>query len=88
MATRVGNVVITILTSSCDFSQNPVDLAQLIIDCIFLLIFLFIIWFWLRVVDFSGPEISRIFPWHCFEIALLWALVYGLSFFDSVALGS
>jgi hypothetical protein len=68
-----GNVVITVIASSCDFSQSPVDLEVLIIDCIFLAVFVVIAWFWLGVKNHG--RVSQKFPFW-YGLALFWALVY------------
>ncbi len=74
---RLGNIVITVIASSCDFSGSPVDLGLLIIWCIFLVVFVIIAWFWFSI---KKPEngASQIFPSYCFEFALFWALVYDI----------
>jgi hypothetical protein len=56
----------------CDFS--PQDLGILIIKCIFLCVFLFISFFWLKVRKIVG-NVPKILPGFCFEVALLCVLL-------------
>jgi hypothetical protein len=64
----------------CDFHGSQ-DLGLLIISCIFLCVFMFVLYFWVEAR--RSRKVSKIFPGCCFEIALVWALVnYILSIVD------
>ncbi|KAH0566178.1 hypothetical protein GP486_000431 [Trichoglossum hirsutum] len=73
-----GNRFTLLAAKKCHFQNSPADLGDVIISFIFFFVFVGIAGFWLLVKS-QNPRVSRIFPLHCFELAIFCALVYGFS---------
>jgi hypothetical protein len=82
MAPNYSDVYYDVIAGSCDFNGSPVDLGQLIISCIFLVVFVLIGVFWLgEVKKYLGRGASQNFPVFGFTLALVAAFMYTLFVF-------
>jgi len=84
MGSENGGTLFYVAAGTCDFSGSPVDLGGLIINWIFLAVFIFIAIFWLhRVKKYLAREASPSFPVFGFTLALVAAFLYDSYLFSS-----